>query len=87
MRCVRVWAFSTEIELASSFDQHLIFLSLHCLIDDFRSFYALLFVCRCADVGYCQGMAFVAGLLLTYMPELDAFWTLIALLKQVRLMS
>lgn len=32
-------------------------------------------------VGYCQGMAFVAGLLLSYMPEEDAFWTLTALLQ------
>jgi hypothetical protein len=35
-------------------------------------------------VGYCQGMAFVAGLLLTYMPEEDAFWTLVALLQGPR---
>lgn len=32
-------------------------------------------------VGYCQGMAFVAGLLLSYIPEEDAFWTLVALLR------
>ena len=28
-----------------------------------------------------QGMGFIAGLLLLYMPEEDAFWTLTALLK------
>lgn len=32
-------------------------------------------------VGYVQGMGFVAGLLLLYMCEEDAFWTLVALLK------
>jgi TBC1 domain family member 10 len=36
------------------------------------------------SVGYCQGMAFVAGLLLTYMPEEDAFWMLVALLHGPR---
>lgn len=33
------------------------------------------------QVGYVQGMGFVAGLLLLYMSEEDAFWTLVALLK------
>lgn len=33
------------------------------------------------QVGYVQGMGFVAGLLLLYMCEEDAFWTLVALLK------
>ncbi|CAN4110882.1 unnamed protein product [Withania somnifera] len=33
------------------------------------------------DVGYIQGMGFVAGLLLLYMSEEDAFWLLVALLK------
>eukprot|EP00210_Caulerpa_lentillifera_P001042 g1005.t1 len=32
-------------------------------------------------VGYVQGMGFVTGLLLLYMCEEDAFWTLVALLK------
>ncbi|GMH35715.1 hypothetical protein BSKO_03583 [Bryopsis sp. KO-2023] len=32
-------------------------------------------------VGYVQGMGFIAGLLLLYMCEEDAFWTLVALLK------
>ncbi|KAK9807796.1 hypothetical protein WJX72_009633 [[Myrmecia] bisecta] len=32
-------------------------------------------------VGYVQGMGFIAGLLLLYMCEEDAFWTLIAILK------
>lgn len=34
--------------------------------------------------GYCQGMAFVAGLLVSYMPEEDAFWTLVSLLHHER---
>jgi len=34
------------------------------------------------DVGYCQGMAFVAALLLTYMPEEAAFWTFVALMRR-----
>lgn len=33
------------------------------------------------EVGYCQGMAFVAGVLLTYFPEEDAFWMLVSLMK------
>ncbi|EFJ27331.1 hypothetical protein SELMODRAFT_231859 [Selaginella moellendorffii] len=33
------------------------------------------------DVGYVQGMGFLAGLLLLYMCEEDAFWLLVALLK------
>ena len=33
------------------------------------------------QVGYVQGMGFIAGLLLLYMCEEDAFWTLTALLK------
>jgi len=33
------------------------------------------------SVGYVQGMGFVAGVLLLYMCEEDAFWTLVALLK------
>ena len=36
------------------------------------------------QVGYVQGMGFVAGLLLLYMSEEDAFWTLVALLKGAR---
>ncbi|GAB2299881.1 hypothetical protein Dimus_033931 [Dionaea muscipula] len=33
------------------------------------------------NVGYVQGMGFIAGLLLLYMSEEDAFWLLVALLK------
>ncbi|KAK9825860.1 hypothetical protein WJX81_005237 [Elliptochloris bilobata] len=33
------------------------------------------------QVGYVQGMGFIAGLLLLYMCEEDAFWTMTALLK------
>ncbi|KAJ8775174.1 hypothetical protein K2173_020178 [Erythroxylum novogranatense] len=33
------------------------------------------------DIGYVQGMGFLAGLLLLYMSEDDAFWSLVALLK------
>ena len=35
----------------------------------------------CTQVGYVQGMGFIAGLLLLYMCEEDAFWTMTALLK------
>lgn len=34
-----------------------------------------------SSIGYCQGMAFVAGLLLSYMPEEDAFFTLHAIMQ------
>lgn len=33
------------------------------------------------EVGYVQGMGFLAGLLLLYMSEEDAFWLMVALLK------
>lgn len=33
------------------------------------------------QVGYVQGMGFIAGLLLLYMSEEDTFWTLVALMK------
>lgn len=33
------------------------------------------------EVGYVQGMGFVAGLLLLHMPEEDAFWVMVALLR------
>lgn len=36
------------------------------------------------SVGYVQGMGFVTGVLLLYMCEEDAFWTLVALLKGAR---
>jgi len=37
-----------------------------------------------AQVGYVQGMGFIAGLLLLYMCEEDAFWTMTGLLKGAR---
>ena len=36
------------------------------------------------QVGYVQGMGFVSAILLRYMDEESAFWTLVALLKGVR---
>lgn len=36
------------------------------------------------QVGYVQGMGFIAGLLLLYMCEEDAFWTVVGLLKGAR---
>eukprot|EP01065_Artemidia_motanka_P038379 TRINITY_DN47226_c0_g1_i1.p1 TRINITY_DN47226_c0_g1~~TRINITY_DN47226_c0_g1_i1.p1 ORF type:complete len:336 (+),score=73.56 TRINITY_DN47226_c0_g1_i1:53-1060(+) len=35
-------------------------------------------------VGYCQGMGFVAATLLTQMPEEDAFWAFLVLMKSER---
>jgi hypothetical protein len=37
-----------------------------------------------ADLGYCQGMAFSAALLLAYMPEAKAFWSYWHLMKGTR---
>lgn len=37
----------------------------------------------CLQVGYVQGMGFVSAILLMYMSEEAAFWTLVALLKGV----
>jgi hypothetical protein len=34
------------------------------------------------ETGYCQGMTEIAALLLMYMPEEDAFWTLVQLLNE-----
>eukprot|EP00357_Protocruzia_adherens_P028219 CAMPEP_0114996664 /NCGR_PEP_ID=MMETSP0216-20121206/14450_1 /TAXON_ID=223996 /ORGANISM="Protocruzia adherens, Strain Boccale" /LENGTH=344 /DNA_ID=CAMNT_0002360921 /DNA_START=36 /DNA_END=1070 /DNA_ORIENTATION=- len=37
------------------------------------------------DIGYCQGMGFIAGLMLTYMGEDDAFWMLASLMKNYKM--
>ncbi|GIX64942.1 TBC domain-containing protein [Babesia caballi] len=34
------------------------------------------------DVGYCQGMAFIAGMLVLYMNEEDAFFTLVSIMEK-----
>ncbi|EKX72063.1 TBC domain containing protein [Theileria equi strain WA] len=34
------------------------------------------------DIGYCQGMSFIAGILLLYMNEEDAFFTMISILEK-----
>merc|ERR1712217_905054 len=38
-----------------------------------------------SEVGYCQGMGFICGVLLMYMNEDDAFLTLISLLENYRM--
>jgi hypothetical protein len=48
---------------------------------------ALRRVLRCyaafdAELGYCQGLNFLAGSLLMYLPEREAFWTLVALMQR-----
>ena len=35
---------------------------------------------RDQDVGYCQGMNFIAGMFLTFMPEEESFWLLAGML-------
>jgi Rab-GTPase-TBC domain len=35
------------------------------------------------QVGYCQGMNFIAGLLLLHMPEEDAFWGLVRMVQEI----
>jgi len=37
---------------------------------------------RCPQVGYCQGMAFVAGVILMYLPEEPAFRMLMSLMAE-----
>lgn len=34
------------------------------------------------EVGYCQGMNFIAGMFITYMTEEEAFWTLVAVMQE-----
>jgi hypothetical protein len=34
------------------------------------------------DVGYCQGMNFIAGLFLTFLPEEESFWMLVAVMNE-----
>mmetsp|Transcript_19197 Transcript_19197/g.60393 ORF Transcript_19197/g.60393 Transcript_19197/m.60393 type:complete len:329 (+) Transcript_19197:93-1079(+) len=38
-----------------------------------------------AEVGYCQGMGFICGVLLMYMDEEDAFWMLISFLDNYKM--
>jgi Rab-GTPase-TBC domain len=35
------------------------------------------------DLGYCQGMNFIAGLLLLHMPEENAFWGLVRFVQEI----
>ncbi|KAL9183787.1 hypothetical protein ACHAXT_004643 [Thalassiosira profunda] len=37
---------------------------------------------RDSEVGYCQGMNFCAGMMLTFMPEVEAFWLLVAIMDK-----
>lgn len=34
------------------------------------------------EVGYCQGMNFIAAMLLTFMPEEESFWTLVVVMNE-----
>lgn len=36
---------------------------------------------RCTQVGYCQGMAYIAAVLLMHMDEEDAFWAFYCLME------
>lgn len=40
------------------------------------------YACFDKEVGYCQGMAFIAACLLTYMTEEDSFWMLVSLVQR-----
>ncbi len=46
-----------------------------------RSLYAMPYASHHVQVGYVQGMGFVSAILLMYMSEEEAFWTLVALLQ------
>lgn len=37
-----------------------------------------------SEVGYCQGMAFIASVLLMYMPEEEAFWAFVIMMQSSR---
>ncbi|KMZ64904.1 hypothetical protein ZOSMA_345G00210 [Zostera marina] len=68
-------------DISRTFPSHIFFQQRHGLGQ--RSLYNVLkaYSVYDRDVGYVQGMGFVAGLLLLYMSEEDAFWLVVALLK------
>ncbi|KAJ1268399.1 hypothetical protein BS78_07G132000 [Paspalum vaginatum] len=68
-------------DISRTFPTHVFFQQRHGLGQ--RSLYNILkaYSVYDRDVGYVQGMGFLAGLLLLYMSEEDAFWLLVALLK------
>ena len=35
-----------------------------------------------SDVGYCQGMNFIAAMLLTFLPEEESFWMLVVVMNE-----
>merc|ERR1719193_2109179 len=39
------------------------------------------YACYDPEIGYCQGMGYIAILFLLYMPEDDAFWLLVAVMR------
>ena len=41
----------------------------------------LAYICREPDIGYTQGMNFMAAMLLRFLGEEDAFWTFVALMR------
>jgi len=51
--------------------------------DGHTSLRNVLFAYACYDpeIGYCQGMGYIAILFLMYMPEADAFWLLVAVMR------
>ena len=68
-------------DISRTFPSHIFFRERHGLGQ--RSLYNILKAYSVYDrqVGYVQGMGFIAGVLLLYMSEEDAFWVLVALLK------
>lgn len=71
-------------DIGRTFPKHYLFhdsnsLGQHALLNVLRA-YAL----HDPEVGYCQGMGFLSALFLSYMPEEQAFWHLVACLNHKR---
>ncbi|KAJ7536637.1 hypothetical protein O6H91_12G075900 [Diphasiastrum complanatum] len=75
--------FEIMRDISRTFPSHVFYQQMHG--PGQRSLYNVLRAYSIYDrkVGYVQGMGFLAGVLLLYMSEEDAFWLLVALLKGV----
>eukprot|EP00744_Colponema_vietnamica_P009768 GILI01013862.1.p1 GENE.GILI01013862.1~~GILI01013862.1.p1 ORF type:complete len:364 (-),score=76.76 GILI01013862.1:851-1942(-) len=78
---VAPWESDIMRDIARTFPKHVLFRDKNGLGQ--RSLLSVLRALSlyCPDVGYCQGMGFVTGLLLIYMGEEDSFWLMTSLMQ------